>query len=118
MKILVVMSDDQHGLAAGLQFRQQLCIKNFLEQRVSGRRPIRRTDKTIGPQDKAVNNASRLRWPGTAPGSRGRRLLFHLVVEVQLLQIIVRLRVESRIAQADQAVKQEVVRDTAEKIWR
>src|SRR5215207_4266859 len=94
VEVAVVVTDDDHGLAARFQLRQQLVVEDVFEERVLIRRPL------VENVDGAILKIGREQREAFALALRqlGRRELpvldLDLVLKVKLRDVLARLRVE------------------------
>src|SRR5882672_6802586 len=100
------MRDDQHGLAASFEFRQQLRVEDVFEVGVLIGGPlVEKVEcavlKIRGQQSEAFALAL-----GNGGGRKAPILHFDLVVQVQLIEIFLRLRVQFRPLEAEQVFEQ------------
>src|SRR6185436_5109918 len=109
--VVVVVADHQDGLAARLELRQDLLVEDLLEHRVLVRGPfVEQVDRPVlqigGEQGEP------LALPlGEVDGRQLSVLDPDLAVELELVQVTLRLLVELRPLQAEQAVEQVEVRE-------
>ncbi len=108
---MVVVRDDQDGLSAGFQLGQQLRVEDVFEERVLVRSPfVEEVERTVlqvgGEQREALTLALRKFRRGELAV-----LDLHLVREVELLEILLRLRIAVLALDAHEPVEQMEIRE-------
>lgn len=109
VEIFVVMGDDEHGFAAGFQFRQQLGVKHRLELRVLIRCPfIEEIDRTVLQVNRHQGQSFAL---ALGDGGGGEIAIFHadLVTEMKLIEIFARLCIKVWRIETKQIIKEKKV---------